>query len=149
MFGLSPALLGGTAIAFLLAVGGAGYRGYTWGYDSAEQTYQVKIDKMVIDNKEAVEKVRQALLTQADAAVATLETQNGKTRVVYRTITEMVDKIVDRPIYRDRCLDDDGLRLANAALGGVAAAPPAPSNANPGMPQPLPSLGRLRSGGAP
>lgn len=38
-------------------------------------------------------------------------------RIVY------VNQIVDRPIYRNLCLDDDGVRCANSALvGGKAAA---------------------------
>lgn len=149
MLGLNSYLLGGTAIAFLLSVGGAGLYGHWKGYDEAEATYQAKITTMQLDAAQQVEKARAAMIAQADAAVATLETQNGKTRVVYRTITEMVDKIVDRPIYRDRCLDDDGLQLANAALGGVAAAPTAVGNANPGLPATLPSLGRVGGGGPP
>lgn len=149
MFGLSPILLGGTALAFLLSVGGAGVYGHWRGYDEAEATYKAKIVTMQLDAAQQAEKTRAAMLAQANAAVATLEAQNAKTRVVYRTITEMVDKIVDRPIYRDRCFDDDGLRLANAALGGISVKAPDSVQPDRGMPQPLPSLGRLGGGGTP
>lgn len=57
-------------------------------------------------------------VNKAADASTDLEKYRVKTEIVYRTITKQVDKIIDRPIYRDRCFDDDGLRLANAALAG-------------------------------
>lgn len=42
-------------------------------------------------------------------------------KVVYETITKTVDRIVDRPVYRNVCIDDDGLRQINAALAGKRA----------------------------
>lgn len=53
---------------------------------------------------------------KANVASDTAEKVNAKDRVVYKTITQSVDKIVDRPIYRNICLDADGLREANSAL---------------------------------
>ncbi len=135
MFGLpNQYLIGGAALAFVLATGAAGIYGHARGYDAAEKVYQLRIDKMVIEAKDAAQKSRQAMLDQADAALTTLETQNVKARVVYKTLTQTVDRLVDRPIYRNACLDDTGLRLANAALGGVAVAPPNPGEPNSGMP---------------
>lgn len=63
---------------------------------------------------------------------ARLEKDNARTRIVYQEITREVEKIVDRPIYRDGvCLDDDGVRLANAALAGKAVYPAEPDSAVP------------------
>ena len=137
MFGLSltPWLLGGTAIAFVLATGAAGIYGHSKGYNSAANEYQLKIDKLQIDARDQVQKVRDAMTAQANEAVNSLETQNAKARIVYRTVTEMVDRIVDRPVYRNTCFDDDGLRLVNAALAGVAVATPALPSSNTGMPR--------------
>ena len=36
-----------------------------------------------------------------------------------RTIIRESVKLVDRPVYRNICLDDDGLRLINAAKNGT------------------------------
>lgn len=133
MFGLSPWLLGGAAVAALLAFGG----GYIRGDSDAANRYQVKIDKMQIDAAAQVQKTRDALMAQADSAVTSLETKNAASRVIYRTITQQVDKIVERPVYRNVCLDDAGLMLVNAALAGVAVAPPNPGDTHPGLSAPL------------
>lgn len=39
-------------------------------------------------------------------------------RVVYEVVTETIDKIIERPVYRNICLDADGLRALNAAVNG-------------------------------
>jgi hypothetical protein len=46
-----------------------------------------------------------------------------KERVVYEVITETVDKIIERPVYRQFCADDDGVRLINRAVNGSADDP--------------------------
>lgn len=56
-----------------------------------------------------------------------LEVAKREKQIIYRTITRSVDKIVDRPVYHSACIDDDGLRLINAAAAGKAPA-------NPGQP---------------
>jgi hypothetical protein len=124
MFGFSPWLLGGTAIALVLAFGG----GYLKGGEHTANAYQVKIDKLQLDAAAQLQKTRDAMQAQSNEAVEMLEKDNARSHTVFRTITQQVDKIIDRPVFRNICLDDDGLRLANAALSGVAAeAPTGPS----------------------
>lgn len=67
---------------------------------------------------EANRLTREREATQAGAAATKVEEGHAKARIVYRTITREVDKLVERPVYRSVCLDDDGVRLANAALDG-------------------------------
>lgn len=74
---------------------------------------------------ESVDKQAAAELEQSGTASQNLETQRVQTRVVYRTITRSVDKYIDRPVYRNICFDDDGMRDANAALRKTAPADPA------------------------
>jgi hypothetical protein len=62
---------------------------------------------------------------------AQLETERAKSHVVYQTITHEVDHVVDRPVYRNDCLDADGLRLVNAAFAGQAPASGIPAGAMP------------------
>ncbi len=139
MFGLSltPWLLGGTAIAFVLATGAAGIYGHSKGYESAANEYQIKIDKMVIDAKERAQQAAQAMLIQSANASQGLETGNAKARIVYRTIHDQVDHLVEMPIYRNICFDAPGVQLANAALGNVAVTPPDPAKPDGGMPKSL------------
>lgn len=50
--------------------------------------------------------------------------EKGRTHVetVFETITETVEVIVDRPVYRDTtCFTDDGLRALGAAVAETAA----------------------------
>lgn len=137
MFGLSPWLLGGTAIAFVLATGVAGVTGYNKGYDVADTADQLIITNMQLEAERKATKIRASWQQQSDAAVASLEQDRGKTRVIFRTIMEGVDHLVESPdhvIYRNACFDDDGLRLANAALAGVAVQAPSQPNASAAMP---------------
>lgn len=59
--------------------------------------------------------------TQGAVASGELAKQEEKVRVEIRTVTKFVDRIVEKPFYRDGnlCLDDDGVRAINAALTGA------------------------------
>lgn len=118
-------------IVGLVAFAGVGlvvYKAYSYGYDSAKQ-----------ECAEAAEKVRKAEETKSGAASTGREKDREKTRVVYRTITQSVDKVVERPVYRNVCLDDDGLRLANAALSGALSTAREPDDR---VPKAAPAPGR-------
>lgn len=99
------ACIGSLTIAF--ALGGF----TTWRYMSnsgakAELT-QVKAD-----------------VKQGNDAAMELEAKKDERQIVYKTITKTVDRIVDRPVYRNECIDDDGLLAVNAALKGRTPAKP-------------------------
>lgn len=49
-----------------------------------------------------------------------LEAWLEKNRINERVIIRESVKLVDRPVYRNVCLDDDGLRLINAAKNGAS-----------------------------
>ena len=55
-------------------------------------------------------------------AAADLAAERANKKVVIQTRTVYVDKIVDRPVYRNQCFDNDGLRCLNAAINGTDAA---------------------------
>lgn len=59
----------------------------------------------------------------AQAASTTYQQESANARVEYRTRWRTVETIVDRPVYRNVCLDDDGLRELNEAIAGQPAAP--------------------------
>lgn len=84
--------------------------------------------------------------TAANAASTNLEKGNAKAKIVYRTITEQVDRIVEREVYRHICFDADGLLRVNAALvGGAGSAPGQPDSP---VSRPLTTLRWDRSLGA-
>jgi hypothetical protein len=66
-----------------------------------------------------------------DVASVGHETDKAKIRTEFLTITEEVERVVEKPVYRDICFDDDGLRLITRAIGR-GAPPGEPSPAVPG-----------------
>lgn len=52
----------------------------------------------------------------ASAASTGFEVKKASNETRYRTITIEVEKIVDRPVYLQQCIDDDGLRLINSQI---------------------------------
>lgn len=126
-------LLGGAAVATLLASGVSYYEG---AHITANK-YELEIATMKLSAADDAQKIRDSLTAQANSAIASLETKNAASRVVFRTLTRDVDRIIEMPVYRDRCFDDAGLRLANLALSGLAVAAPDTGVTDGGMPAPL------------
>lgn len=71
---------------------------------------------------------REAEAKKASEASTSLEKDRAKAKIIYRTIREQVDKIVDREVYRNVCFDADGVLRANAALVGGAGSTPGQPN---------------------
>lgn len=114
---LNPWVLLGAGVLALSLLGG----GYYKGHHDESLSSQVKIDKLESDAKEASQREQQARLIQASNASTGFENDNAKAKVVFREIQTMADALVKtNTIYLNTCFDDDGLRLANAALGGVS-----------------------------
>jgi hypothetical protein len=111
--------------------------GYFKGHHDGSLGVQMRWDKAVAD-QQAKEQA------QANAASTKLESGNEKARVVYKTITQNVDKIVEKPVYRNICFDDGGMQLANQALTGSLAAPAQPDKP---VSRPDAPTGRNISGG--
>lgn len=131
-FGLIVYLIAGAAILGMLSL--IAYRIHDAGYQQAK----AECERAAAAQREKEQK-------QANTAATKLEKDNAKAKIVYRTITKTVDKIVERPVYRNVCLDADGLHSVNAALAGAltpAAEPDKP------LPKPDASGGRDGGGGA-
>lgn len=99
------------AAGVLVALSGAVYGIYNSGYEKGRVEAEAAC-------KDAARKQREKEAKSAETAAITLEAGNAKAKVTYRTITKQVDKIIDRPVYRNICLDADGLSSVNAALRG-------------------------------
>jgi hypothetical protein len=104
-----------------LAVGGTSiWRFQEWRHDAQ--------DKERIETARETERLR---ARTADKASEKHEIFKERERVVYQTITETVDRIVERPVYRNDCLDADGVRELNAAIAGSSATTGKPTPAVP------------------
>lgn len=104
------------------------FAGGAWiGHGMTAASYQKDI---IAEQAARIEAIKQSADAVQAAAVAAnqhaeeLEKARARREIVYRTITQQVDKIVDRPVYRNVCLDDSGLRVINEAFRGEAASDP-------------------------
>lgn len=57
---------------------------------------------------------------ELDALAAQYEVMKNERQQKIEIIRQTTERIVERPVYRGECLDDDGLRVANAAIAGRA-----------------------------
>ena len=103
----------------LIAVGGG-----AWIKATSAASASCKVEKAEMVAAAQAEKDME--ITKTNKASAALEAAQAKTRIKYRTIRETVDRVVEKPVYHAVCLDDDGLRLANAALVRAGAHPGQP-----------------------
>ena len=89
--------------------------GWKWNASS----WQAKEQKRITKDNELVEEKREV----AQEASTKFEEKKVANEVQYRTVTVTLEKIIDRPVYLNQCLDDDGLRVLNDQISG---------NPNPG-----------------
>ena len=108
--------LGSVALAAVISAAGAGWTVHKVD-QSAYEALQLADANTLIAQKAAND-------AKSSQAAATLEIGNSNAKVIYRTITNSVEHVVDRPVYLNTCFDPDGLQLANAALAGVTVASP-------------------------
>lgn len=77
--------------------------------------------------QDAAEAVRKKLQGQIDAAAIRSQNKEYQRQQSVREITHETLKIIDRPVYRNICIDADGVRLLDHAAtvangaGGTAA----------------------------
>ena len=111
MFGLLgwQARLAEIALIAALLVGAYFYVHHK-GYSEAMQ--EVAIAQKKVDKKQQ---------EKYDKLAQELEDTKKKRQENVRTITKTVEKIIDNPIYRNVCISDSGLSVANASLKGEAA----------------------------
>jgi len=113
-----------TAVALLAAsVAGAGaWQVQSWRYAAKDaQRIEAQAERARNDRK------------AAQVASEGFENDKAKREIKYRTITREVEKIIDRPVYRDGLrMDGDGLRILNATI----RAPGHPGEPGSAMPSP-------------
>lgn len=103
------AVLVALAVAFA-----AGWQVQGWRRDAAERA-----DELL--RREAADEVRRLVAGSVTRAAQGHVQWKERERVVFETIERQVAQVVERPVYRDVCLDDDGVRIVNAAIVGRVA----------------------------
>ena len=98
------------ALASGLALGAFG----CWSY--ASMHFEVKRLEAVVDQERATAKLREDL-KPIEAAQAKADAA-APVKVV--TATKVVEKIVEKPIYRNVCLDEEGVDYINKIVSGAA-----------------------------
>ena len=81
-------------------------------------------DSISLASELAARSVMEAAMSRESTIAATLETRLQELKANETTIIREQIKVVDRPVYRNVCLDGDGVRIANAAKNGTSAAKP-------------------------
>jgi len=107
-------------IMLLVMIGFAG-GGVAFGYHEGvlhtDDEWQQKVD----EQQQAADRKYRDLVLVNNQLAANLEQVKSEQKVVYEQIHHTVERVVERPVYRNVCADDDGLRQVNAALAGRPA----------------------------
>lgn len=106
-------------IAGMLSGGGIIWKVQAWRYDSMELKRQADATQKVRDDIKRIDRAAEGFEAgQADAGIHEVETQKE------------VIRVVTKPVYLERCLDDDGLRIITSDIDaannrrGLAASVP-------------------------
>ena len=97
----------------------AGWNVQGWRYRAAEA-----------DRLSAQEQKKDERAQQADTASAGAEADRAEIKTQFRTVYRDVEKIVERPVYRDAvCLDPDGMRVLQRAIAASSSPASEPAGA--------------------
>jgi len=87
---------------------------------NAESVCNTKIQKLKDDQQKALFK-KQNTINKVSADYEQLKSEQ---RVKVETVTREVQKIIERPVYHNVCIDDDGLRIINSLITDDSSEPP-------------------------
>lgn len=104
------------AVGALLLVVGAFFYGRHVGYTECENDH--------LKAAAAAQEKREKQIGRAQAGDAKAAEADVQRETIVREITREVPKVIDRPVYRNVCIDADGVRIigraVEAANGGAA-----------------------------
>jgi len=89
----------------------AAWKVQSWRYDAREK-----------QRLEAQQELARLDRAKAQTASEGFEHDRAKNTIKFRTITKTVEKIIDRPVYLDQCIDDDGLQQLREAIRATGSA---------------------------
>lgn len=94
--------------------------------------------------REARESDERQQRRNADKAAVKHESDKARIRTEIRTVLQEVDRVVEKPVYRDGvCWDADGLRIVAESISGPRTTSSEPAAAVPRLAAPSGWLGRL------
>ena len=91
-----------------------------WRHDSIEHARQV--------NQRATERLQRQ---NSNTAAVAHESDKVRIETEYRDVIREVQRVVEKPVYRNVCLDPDGLSVIGDALARAYNDPGEPGNAVP------------------
>lgn len=124
----------GLVIGVLLALIGSFMYGQRVGRDRCEAAYAQQAEAA---RKEQAQRDRAAQAQDTAGAAANVERET-----IVREITREVPKIIDRPVYRNVCVDADGVRLIERAVDAANGTPAGRSDGGAGAVQPAAGDGK-------
>jgi hypothetical protein len=101
------------ALAVLLLGFSAGWKTNGWRHDAALHAAQVQQQR---DTMKRIDRI--------DEASVSHESFKAKEESRYVERVKIVREIVERPVYRNTCIDPDGMRLINSAIRGEDTSEP-------------------------
>lgn len=104
MPGLTPYLIIGGLVASIASFGG----GVMVGKDLTENGY--------FKAQQKADEKREQVIRQAQTADTAAAAQDVRRVTTFREIIREVPKVIDRPVYRNVCNDDDGVRQLQRAV---------------------------------
>ena len=109
------------AVFFVLYVGQIAYTNHLAGkLRIASEQCNAKIQEIEQKHLKALAE-KQNLINNVSADYETLKSEQ---RVQVETVTREVQKIIERPVYRNDCFDDDGVQQLNSLIASGASKPP-------------------------
>ncbi|WOE32732.1 MULTISPECIES: hypothetical protein [unclassified Acinetobacter] len=78
----------------------------------AQEKCNAQILKLEQQHQQAIQKQRSTI----NKLSADYETAKSEQRIKVETVTKYIDKIVERPIYYNQCIDDDGMQQLNSLI---------------------------------
>lgn len=109
------------AVFFVLYVGQIAYTNHLASkLRTAGEQCNAKIHEIEQKHLKALAE-KQNLINQVSADYETLKSEQ---RVHVETVTREVQKIIERPVYRNDCFDDDGVQQLNSLIASGASKPP-------------------------
>ena len=109
------------AVFFVLYVGQIAYTNHlSKKLRVASEQCNAKIQEIEQKHLKALAE-KQNLINQVSADYETLKSEQ---RIKTETVTREVQKIIERPIFRNNCFDDDGVQQLNSLIASGASKPP-------------------------